>query len=220
MSEETALTPFEFEGNAVRTLRDESGEPLFAAADVCKVLGITNTGDALSRLDSDEKRDIGSTDVTGRQQKIWFVTESGVYHLIFTSRKTEAERFRKWVTSEVLPAIRKTGQYTAQALTPLQQLEATVAIMREQQAQLSAHDQRLRALESQAQGEVEHFSIIGYCKLRGLPAPSENEARSMGIRAVKLSKAMGQRIGKTTHGYWGTINTYHVSVLDELYKGK
>jgi hypothetical protein len=68
------------------------------------------------------------------------------------------------------------------------------------------------------QREPEHFTIMGYCILRGLPAPTLNEAQNMGKRAVKLSQAMGHGTGKTTDPRFCVVNTYHVSVLDELYK--
>ena len=80
------------------------------AKDVCAVLGIRNDRDALSRLDEDE-RGVGSADTLGGQQGVNLVSESGLYALVFTSRKPEARQFRKWVTSEVLPAIRRAGRY-------------------------------------------------------------------------------------------------------------
>jgi prophage antirepressor-like protein len=223
MSEETALTPFEFENQPVRVIRNENDDPWFVAADVCRALGYANTSQSVAdHVDTEDKvylQDRGGISQTYTPGSTLVISESGVYALIFGSQKPEAKRFKKWVTSEVLPAIRRTGQYTARSLTPLEQLEATVAIMREQQAQLTAHDQRLRALESQVQREPEHFTIMGYCILRGLPVPSRNEAQSMGQRAVKLSRVMGQATGKTTDPRYGVVNTYHVSVLDELYKG-
>ena len=88
------------------------GVPWFVAADVCRVLEITNSRDALSRLDDDEKDDVGITDAIGRQQQTNVVNEPGLYHLIFTSRKPEAHKFRRWVFHEVLPAIRQTGGYS------------------------------------------------------------------------------------------------------------
>lgn len=104
---------FDFEGHAVRMqmLRDE---PWFVLTDVCRVLDIKNARDAASRLDDDEKDDVGITDAIGRQQKTTVINESGLYSLILTSRKDEAKRFKKWVTSEVLPAIRRTGFYMAE----------------------------------------------------------------------------------------------------------
>lgn len=88
-------------------------EPWFCGKDVCEVLSISNHNDALSRLDDDERRGSVLPTPSG-SQSMTLVNESGLYHLIFQSRKPEAKSFRKWVTSEVLPSIRKTGGYTMQ----------------------------------------------------------------------------------------------------------
>lgn len=88
------------------------GEPWFVAVDVCQILGIGNNREAIKRLDEDECMDgVSITDAIGRTQRASMVNESGLYHLVFQSRKAEAQKFRKWVTSEVLPAIRKKGFY-------------------------------------------------------------------------------------------------------------
>lgn len=88
----------------------KDGEPWFVAKDVCLALNIVNHNDAISRLDDDE-RGVATTDTLGGKQSISVVNESGLYNLIFQSRKAEARVFRKWVTNEVLPSIRKTGRY-------------------------------------------------------------------------------------------------------------
>lgn len=80
------------------------------ATDVCQVLGISNNRDAVSRLDDDEKATSALPTQFGVKD-MWLVSESGLYSLIFQSRKAEAKKFRKWVTSEVLPSIRKKGYY-------------------------------------------------------------------------------------------------------------
>lgn len=85
-------------------------EPWFVAADVCAALSIGNTSMALERLDDDEKG-ISSIDTLGGKQESNIINESGLYSLILGSRKPEAKPFKKWVTSEVLPTIRKTGKY-------------------------------------------------------------------------------------------------------------
>ena len=103
------LVPFAFEGAEVRVI-DRDGEPWFVAADVCAALDIGNVSMAVSRLDADE-RGISTTDTASGTQEMLVVSESGLYSLILTSRKPAAKRFKKWVTSEVLPSIRKTGQY-------------------------------------------------------------------------------------------------------------
>lgn len=91
------------------------GEPWFVAKDVCEVLGIANSRDAVAELDKDERITVGNPDGNPRAgNPLTFnaVNESGLYALMFKSRKPEAKAFRKWVTSEVLPTIRKTGEYT------------------------------------------------------------------------------------------------------------
>jgi prophage antirepressor-like protein len=107
----TQIIPFKFEAHEVRTLLIDD-QPWFVAADVCQSLAIVNTARALSRLDDDEKG-VHSMNTLGGTQNLSAVNESGLYSLILTSRKTEAKRFKKWITAEVLPAIRKTGSYTA-----------------------------------------------------------------------------------------------------------
>lgn len=105
----TALIAYTFEDEPVRVMLI-AGDPWFVANDLCRVLAIANSRDALGRLEPDEKG-VGITDTLGGQQDMNIVSESGMYALIFTSRKAEAKRFRKWVTAEVLPSIRRTGRY-------------------------------------------------------------------------------------------------------------
>lgn len=96
---------FSFEGNHVRTSIIH-GDPWFVAADVCKVLSVQNSRDAISRLDEDE-RGVATTDTPSGPQEMGVINESGLYSLTLTSRKPEAKRFKKWVTSVLLPGIRK-----------------------------------------------------------------------------------------------------------------
>lgn len=107
------LTVYNFNGSNVRVIiRDD--EPWFVAKDVCGVLELEKTDSAIRELEPDEKgTHVVST--LGGNQRMSVVSESGLYALIFKSRKPEAKVFRKWVTSEVLPAIRKTGRYVNQA---------------------------------------------------------------------------------------------------------
>lgn len=103
------IIPFHFEAHQVRTVLIDD-QPWFVAADVCEALDISNTARAMSRLDDDEKG-IHSVNTLGGTQNVSILNESGLYSLILTSRKAEAKRFKKWVTAEVLPAIRKHGRY-------------------------------------------------------------------------------------------------------------
>ena len=113
MLEQVNLQSFDFQSQQVRTLTIND-EPWFVAADVCKVLEIANSRHAVSRLDEDEKG-VATNDTLGGPQDATIINESGLYSLILTSRKPQAKAFKRWVTHEVLPAIRKTGHYS---LTP------------------------------------------------------------------------------------------------------
>ncbi|KZL26275.1 Bro-N domain-containing protein [Pseudovibrio sp. Ad37] len=106
----SALTIFDFEEHPVRTLSVD-GLFWFIAKDVCTVLDIKNSRDAVAKLDRDEQG-VVSTDTLGGQQKVTAVNESGLYSLIFSSRKSSAKKFKKWVTAEVLPALRQSGTYS------------------------------------------------------------------------------------------------------------
>ncbi len=103
------VVPFNFGTQAVRAMLLD-GEPWFVLADVCAVLGIQNSGNASARLDEDEKG-VQSMDTPGGKQNLTVINESGLYSVILSSNKPEAKRFKKWVTAEVLPQIRKTGSY-------------------------------------------------------------------------------------------------------------
>ena len=113
------LLPLQYQGRQVRVITDEQGAPWFVAADVCSCLELSNPSDALSRLDDDEKTLISNEGARlGIPPSQNLVNEPGLYSLILGSRKPEARAFKRWVTHEVLPAIRTTGSYgTAPTLT-------------------------------------------------------------------------------------------------------
>jgi prophage antirepressor-like protein len=112
------LMPFDYEGREIRVVKDEQGDPWFVAADVCAVLQLPETHKAVARLDDDEK-DRNSIPTPGGSQSMTVVSESGLYNLVLGSRKAEAKRFKRWVTHEVLPAIRRTGSYAVPAMAAL-----------------------------------------------------------------------------------------------------
>lgn len=95
----------------VRIAMNESNEPLFCLADVCNVIGISNARNVKARLEDDDVRQMDTVDSLSRNQQVTFVTESGLYDVIIRSDSDKAKPFRKWVTSEVLPSIRKHGAY-------------------------------------------------------------------------------------------------------------
>jgi prophage antirepressor-like protein len=104
---------FEYENSRKFRIFDRDGEPWFVHVDVCRELDISNPSQAASRLDPDEKDTLINNEgiADSRAQSIVIINESGLYSLILTSRKPAAKKFRKWVTAEVLPSIRRTGGY-------------------------------------------------------------------------------------------------------------
>ena len=107
----TNIIPFAFEDRLVRAVH-KNDEPWLVGKDVCEILRIKDYHQALERLDDDERGGCSVPTPSGEQIMI-IVSEPGVYRLIFTSRRPEAERFKRWLAHEVLPAIRKTGRFEA-----------------------------------------------------------------------------------------------------------
>lgn len=123
----TSLIPFSFHSNEVRAFERE-GEIWFVAKDICSILEIDNPTMAIRSLDDDEST---LSTIEGSHRPTNIINESGLYNLIFRSRKESAKAFRKWVTSEVLPAIRKTGSYQAKATSPLDQLKVDTEYLKD-----------------------------------------------------------------------------------------
>lgn len=108
-----ALKVFEYENSRKFRTIDRNGEPWFVLSDVCRELEIGNPSDAARRLDDDEKDTLVNIEgiADSRVQSLVIINESGLYSLILTSRKPAARKFKKWITAEVLPTIRRTGGY-------------------------------------------------------------------------------------------------------------
>lgn len=147
---------FEFKGQDLRTVL-LNDEPWFVAKDVCEILELTNPTMALQRLEEDERAKFN----LGRQGDANIINESGLYELIFASRKQEAKIFKKWVKQEVLPSIRKTGSYTKNNNAPLSKDQALVTVLRttadlvEDTQSLKADQREIRKLVHEIENKVE-----------------------------------------------------------------
>lgn len=162
----TDIQIFNYQNNEVRTV-EMNGEPWFVLKDVCEVLGLTDTGRTAERLDPDELT--RTTLVSGGQNREMFViNESGLYNVILRSDKPEAKPFRKWVTSEVLPSIRKHGAYmtpeTLQAaiLNPdtLIQLCQQIKAEQDKNAVLTAANSQLTVEKQIMQPKADYFDEL------------------------------------------------------------
>lgn len=162
-----------------------NGEPWFVAADVCKALEIKNSRDAMTRLDDDEK-DVALTDTLGGAQTSKVVNESGLYALVLGSRKPEAKAFKRWITHDVIPSIRKHGAYiTPQKLYECLQDPRAMANILTALADEQDKNRKLTAIIEDQKPKVEFADYI---------AASEN-AIEMG-NFSKLAQKNGITLGR------------------------
>lgn len=151
---------FKYENNDVRTV-EMNGEPWFVLKDVCEVLGLTDTGRTAERLDADELT--RTTLVSGGQNReMYIINESGLYNVILRSDKPEAKPFRKWVTSEVLPSIRKTGGYIAgqDQLTPEELMAKALQVANKTLAEREARISALTVQNAIMSPKAEYFDEL------------------------------------------------------------
>lgn len=134
---------FQYGAHDVRTITINN-EPWFVLADLCRVLGLSNSRVVAQRLDDDVSQAYPISDSLGRTQNATIVNESGMYEVVLRSDKPEARQFRWWITHEVLPQIRKTGAYGTPALTEDQIVQQALAITH----------QRVQALEAKVKQDA------------------------------------------------------------------
>ena len=146
------LQTFNYNNNAVRTI-EKDGEPWFVLKDVCNVLGISKYRDTAERLDADERASV-RVDTLGGKQEMTCINESGLYNVILRSDKPEAKPFRKWITAEVLPAIRKTGAY----MTP--ETIEKVLMNPDTIISLATQIKELQAKVAESKPKVEYFDAL------------------------------------------------------------
>jgi len=135
----TDLLTFRYGERPVRSVLVD-GEPWFVAKDVCDVLDLDDVRRAMERLDDDERSLTPLVDSAGRKQEMYIVNEPGTYSLVVASRKPEAKAFKRWITHEVIPAIRRDGMYATPALLndPEHLLRVTQRLVEEHRARLAA----------------------------------------------------------------------------------
>lgn len=142
---ENGIQVWNYESSEIRTVQ-VNGEPWFVLADVCKVLELSSPHKVADRLENDERNQIPVTDSLGRYQNTAIINESGLYTVILRSDKPQAKPFRKWVTSEVLPSIRKHGAYMTEQT--LERALTSPDFLIELATQLKTEQEQRRRLET------------------------------------------------------------------------
>lgn len=220
------------------------GDPWFVAKDVCACLSIANSRDAVARLDDDEK-DVEKTDTLGGNQEMTIVSEPGLYSLVLRSNKPEAKDFKRWITHDVIPSIRKTGKYSLSLPDFSDPAEAAIAWAREYREKQAAIVERDRAIRTKylfVEGrDAEMCGRVGGLtnaneRLREQIGDSTNWKQAKAIPWLRryfdirikgffgqlgkvltsISENMGIKTRTVEDTSWGVVKAYHVSVISQL----
>ena len=215
MNELTIFNNEEF--GEIRTVEID-GEPWFVGKDIATALGYSDTSDAIKRhIDEEDKLTRCFTD-SGQSRQMYVINESGVYALVFGSKLESAKRFKHWITSEVLPQIRKTGSY-AVAKSPTEMLVLMAQELDKQSKAMLEVKEDVKRLESKIMTVPnEYYTIAGYANLKGKKVDI-TKARQIGIYAGRLSRKYGYEIGQVSDPRFGTINSYHLDILKDAFRG-
>lgn len=170
----------------------------------------------------------------GRQGNTNFINESGLYTLILRSDKPEAKPFRKWITSEVIPTIRKTGKYEEKPMTSAQYLLQQAQWMVEAENRMNNIEndvaqtnhsignmkKDITRIEHNERRTVtsNHLTVIAYANMKGIK-PNTYNSSVMGRKATKVCRTRGLLTGTVVDSKYGLINTYPLEVLDEIFFG-
>lgn len=208
-------------------------DPWFVGKDISQAFGDKNHSRSLSRVDDEDKREEDIIDALGRKQKAIFVNESGLYSLLFSmqpqksnndgvsdaysikvkERIEKLHRFKRWVTSEVLPSIRKNGMYAKDELldNPDLLLEVITKLKLEREAKKMA-EQKAMLLEEELDRSKDWYSIKRVASLNGV------DWKTFDWRRLKnTGKAMGYDVKKIFDSNYGFVNTYHREVWEKAY---
>lgn len=190
----TQALVYAFQGHEVRTVLIDD-EPWFVLNDVCGVLGIANARDTAGRLDDDEKG-VGQIYTPGGTQQMTVINESGLYAVIVRSDKPQAKPFRKWVTSEVLPSIRRTGGYQVPQAAPVSPplpadpIMAQLQVMAELRGKQLEHEARLIC--------VEHALNDVAAQVGEMPISASSE---MSYAILSRTDALARELGGTSWAF-------------------
>lgn len=197
MHEPAIFTNPEF--GEIRTL-EKDGNPWFVAADICRALEIGNPSQAVTRLDEDEK----STLISNEGKTLNIVSESGMYALVLSSRKPDAKTFKRWITHDVIPCIRKTGGYSVRK--PVSDVQLRKLEVQERNAKTRAAQLLLKMTNVETLSQEYKNILVAKAAevLTGVPVLPPQESAQKMYSAKEIGEMFGvsaQRIGKLSNAY-------------------
>lgn len=205
-------------------------EPLFCLADICKALNLTNPTMVANAIKAEfelPKLELGSFDTGYGVKDFTIITEPQLYFVLMRSDKAEAKEFRKWINTEVLPSIRKTGSYSQKPLSQIEILQSSIAILAEQEKKLNLLESKTSDLHKE-QLKVKHninrllnndnyMTLIAFMNLHNIKQKGYH-LPSLGKKAKKLSLEQGAFMGAVIDPRYGRINTYSTEILKQIFK--
>ena len=215
MNELTVFNNEEF--GEIRTV-EINGEPWFVGKDIAQALGYSNTADAIQKHIDEEDKLTSQIAIAGQNRNVICINESGIYALVFGSKLESAKKFKHWITSEVLPQIRKTGTYSV-AKTPTEMLVIMAQELDKQAKAMLEVKEDVKRLESKIMTVPnEYYTVAGYANLKGKRI-DVTRANQIGRYAAKLSRKYGYEIGKVQDSRYGNVNSYHMDILRDAFRG-
>lgn len=190
----------------IRTI-PKGGETWFVLADICNALGLTNASIVAARLDDDER----SKSDLGRQGNGIIINESGLYSVILRSDKPNAKKFKKWITSEVLPQIRATGGYIPMTSEDTEQDIMAKALIIANNT-ITRKNERLTALQAELDNSRQWYTIKRVALLNGV-----SWKRLDWKELKRVSSILGYEVKKIFDANYGTVNSYHQDVWSYVY---
>lgn len=223
------LEIFKNENFEIRVTVDETGEPLFCLADVCKVLELTTPAKVAEAIKSEfEGSELNSYpfETVGGRQNFTMITEPQLYFVLMRSNKPNAKPFRMWVNKEVLPSIRKTGSYTQKPLSQIEILQGSVEILAAHEKDIKVikndisdlHKEQLKARHNinRLLNNDNYMTLIAYMNLNGISQKGYH-IPSLGKKATRLSNEQGAFMGAVIDPRYGRVNTYSTEILRQIF---
>ena len=214
----------------IRVIVDSTNEVLFCLADICKALDLSTPAKVANAIKAEFELptlDVGSFDTGFGVKEFTMITEAQLYFVLMRSDKPTAKEFRKWVNTEVLPSIRKTGAYSQKPLTQIEILQSSVAILAEQEKKISLLENKTDDLYKE-QLKTKHninrllnndnyMTLIAFMNLNNIKQKGYH-LPSLGKKAKKLSQEQGAFMGAVIDPRYGRINTYSTEILKQIFK--
>lgn len=218
------IIPFDFNGSSVRVIMIDD-DPWFVAKDVADILGYREAHDLTRRLDEDEVR--VERGCEQNQRLIALINESGLYNAVIGSQKSEAKKFKKWVTSEVLPALRKTGNYSMQVKTS-EELIVMLAnqafdhrkILDSHEERIRAHDEFFEAIKNNTcliSGPGER-TVVSYAREFKKVNLDQHAAQCIGRQLSTIAKAKGIVLSKKDYSGKFAATIYPTELLNDCFE--